>query len=122
MNQLSYRVEQSGRATFLQIPIGIIIYNDDFDIKWANPCMETLCKEVNLIGQSLHIFGESLIHKIDEKEMETMLTIDPYEVHVKIASAGQTLYLFDRTAAKALYRRYDGGLSVVAILHLDHDK
>ncbi|MEJ8777107.1 DHH family phosphoesterase [Pseudogracilibacillus sp. ICA-222130] len=120
MNQLSYQVEQSGKATFLQMPIGIVIYNDDFDIKWANPYMETLCKEEDLIGKSLYIFGESLIHKINQKEMETMLTIDPYEVHVKIASEGQTLYFFDRTEEKALERRYDDGLLVLANIYLDN--
>ena len=37
MLQLSLQVEKAGKEVFLNLPIGIILYNDAYEIEWINP-------------------------------------------------------------------------------------
>src|SRR5699024_7119174 len=53
ISNLSYRVEGVGNDTLFQMPIGIILYNDSYEIEWINPYMKDFTEEENVIGKSL---------------------------------------------------------------------
>src|SRR5699024_6759724 len=65
-SKLSYQVKDAGEDIFLHLPIGIIIYNEDYKIKWANPYMLEQNDHEELFLQSLDIYGNDLINQIKE--------------------------------------------------------
>src|SRR5699024_6243971 len=70
ISNLSYRVEGVGNDTLFQMPIGIILYNDSYEIEWINPYMKNFTEEENVIGKSLDIISKNIISKIKSEETE----------------------------------------------------
>src|SRR5690625_3193777 len=97
ISNLAYQVEQAGKHIFLDLPMGIIIYNDDFTIEWANPYMTKLFDDKNLIKQSLQMFDEQLIAEIKADKEEVWIEINHFQFKTKIVHENRTILFFNRT-------------------------
>ena len=70
---LSYRLKKVGEEALLQMPIGIMLINDDYYIEWTNPFLASCFDEDTLAGRSLYDIAESLIPIIKQEiEMDTV--------------------------------------------------
>ena len=59
ISTLSYRVKKVGEETVItELPIGIMLYNGDYYIEWANPYLSFCFGEETLAGKSLHDVGD----------------------------------------------------------------
>src|SRR5699024_8835259 len=83
ISNLSYRVEGVGNDTLFQMPIGIILYNDSYEIEWINPYMKNFTEEENVIGKSLDIISKNIIPKIKSEETEENVDNNKHE-HKKV--------------------------------------
>lgn len=119
LSNISYQVQNAGREVFLQLPIGIIIYNENYKIDWANPYMESLLGE-NVIKQSIEIYDDKLIDKINADEESTWITIGDRQFYTKIAANHRALYFFDETEQKELEQLLDEKEIVLANIYLDN--
>src|SRR5699024_12641307 len=93
MDNLAYEVDHAGKHVFLQRPMGIIIYDEAFKIKWANPYMIKLNNGEKLYGSSLSIYGEDLIEEIENDTTLTWLKIDYLQFQTTIDADARVLYL-----------------------------
>ena len=48
ISTLSYRVKKVGEEALLEMPIGIMLINDEFDIEWTNPYIASFFTKDNL--------------------------------------------------------------------------
>src|SRR6185437_8521836 len=53
ISTLSYRVKKVGEEALMEMPIGIMLFNDDYYIEWTNPFMASCFNENTLVGRSL---------------------------------------------------------------------
>ncbi len=130
VSNLSYRIEGVGNETLLQMPIGIILYNDNYEIEWINPYMKHFTEDENVIGKSLDIISEKIIHRIKleetEEEIENSnknefkLKIDTFEYTVFFDKKRQLLYFFDKTKELSLERENYKEQTVIAFIYLDN--
>jgi len=131
ISNLSYRVEGVGNDTLFQMPIGIILYNDSYEIEWINPYMKDFTEEENVIGKSLDIISKNIIPKIKSEETEEdvennkheqkfMLKIDEFEYVVYFDQQRQLLYFFDKTNELSLERENYEEQTVIAFIYLDN--
>lgn len=131
ISNLSYRVEGVGNDTLFQMPIGIILYNDSYEIEWINPYMKNFTEEENVIGKSLDIISKNIIPKIKSEETEEnvennkheqkfMLKIDEFEYVVFFDQERQLLYFFDKTNELSLERENYEEQTVIAFIYLDN--
>lgn len=131
ISNLSYRVEGVGNDTLFQMPIGIILYNDSYEIEWINPYMKDFTEEENVIGKSLDIISKNIIPKIKSEETEEdvennkheqkfMLKIDEFEYVVYFDQQRQLLYFFDKTNELSLKRENYEEQTVIAFIYLDN--
>src|SRR5690625_2742743 len=51
ISTLSSRIEKVGEVALLQMPIGIILFNEQYEIEWINPFMTQFRAEDDLLGQ-----------------------------------------------------------------------
>src|SRR5699024_9543425 len=91
LSNISYQVQNAGKEAFLQLPIGIVIYNKDFNIEWTNPYMEQVLDE-NVLTQSIDIYDKKLSEKIKSGADLVWVKIGKKQFHTKIATDHQTLY------------------------------
>src|SRR5699024_2708128 len=56
---ISHRVKKVGKEALLEMPIGIILFNEDYFIEWTNPYMGEFTDEgESLVGKSLHVLSD----------------------------------------------------------------
>lgn len=117
---LSHRVEKVGTAALIELPIGIILYNDDYEIEWVNPYMQFYGDEDSLLGKSLSILSEDLIPKIEEDAKYVSFDLREFAFQATIIKEERLLYLFDRTEQVEIETAYKDEQTVLAIIFLDN--
>src|SRR5690625_5045767 len=81
--KLSYKVENAGKNIFFHLPIGIIIYDDNFEIEWTNPYISSISDQSSLRKKSLGVFSDELIKHIEAEKEEIWLEINHLQFKTK---------------------------------------
>src|SRR5690625_3639099 len=102
------------------MPIGIIIYNENYEIEWINPYIFQLNDREALQRQSLDVFSEELIAELKSDKDEIWLTINHLQFKTKIDRANRTLFLFNRTEEKQLEKQFTDEQVILATIYLDN--
>ncbi|MFB4168782.1 DHH family phosphoesterase [Virgibacillus sp. JSM 102003] len=117
---LSHRIKRVGEEALLEMPIGIILYNDDYFIEWANPYMNRFADEDTLVGKSINTLSDDLTSRIKESKDELWFNVEGYEFQTTIKKEERLLYLFDRTAQSEIQTLYQNEQTVLLIIFLDN--
>ena len=117
---LSHRIKRVGEEALLEMPIGIILFDENYHIEWSNPYIHQFGESDTLVGQSLSTLSEELIELIEREESETWIDLSGYMFRVEIKHSERLLYLFDRTSEHHIKQLYDEEQTVLAIIYLDN--
>ncbi|WP_018934407.1 DHH family phosphoesterase [Gracilibacillus lacisalsi] len=120
ISTLSYRVKKVGEEALLEMPIGIILYGDDYQIEWANPYMNQFTETDSLIGDNLDVLSDDISSYLKDDKETFWLTIDQYDLQVYNKKEEKLLYLFDRTKQTELHTLYQNEKTVLGIIFLDN--
>ncbi|MFD1019432.1 DHH family phosphoesterase [Thalassobacillus hwangdonensis] len=120
ISTLSYRVKKVGEEALLEMPIGIVLFNDNYKIEWTNPFMNDFSEDDTLVGESLNELSEELIKHIKEEKKEAWIQIGDYEFQTLIKRDERLLYLFDRTKQTEIQSLYHNEQTVLTIIFLDN--
>ncbi|MHA6250300.1 DHH family phosphoesterase [Oceanobacillus sp. CAU 1775] len=118
---ITSRVKSAGKEALTELPFGIILYDENFNIEWANPYMRSFdTEEEQLIGTTLNVLSEKLIPKIKENNTNIKVELDEYIYHVIIKKEERLLYFIDYTEQEALQNLYDNDQTVLLTIFLDN--
>lgn len=120
IKQLSYRINKAGEEALFEMPLGIILYNNEYEIEWVNPYMYQFNDDVTTIGQSLNIYSDKLIPMIEQDEKEIWFSLNNYTFKAKVVPKDRLVYLFDRTEQVELEQLYKNEKVVIAHIYLDN--
>ena len=120
ISTLSHRVRKVGEEALLEMPIGIVLFNEVYQIEWANPYMNRFANEDTLVGKSLQLLSEELIPMIKENKNEIWFQLDGYEFQTAIKKEERLLYLFDRTTQTEIQQLYHNEQTTLSIIFLDN--
>ncbi|KAB7707610.1 hypothetical protein F9802_07680 [Bacillus aerolatus] len=116
---LSYRLRRVGEEALMEMPIGILLYNDDYYIEWANSFLSSYFEEDTLAGTSLHELAEPLIAVI-KNEKEEVIELHDRKFNVIVKPEERLLYFFDVTEQEETARRFLEEQTVLSIIYLDN--
>lgn len=117
---LSYRLKRVGEEALLQMPIGIMLIDDDYYIEWTNPFLASCFAEDTLAGRSLYDIAESLIPLIKQEiEMDTV-SLNERQFKVIHKREERLLYFFDVTEQVEIGKMYEDERTVIATIYLDN--
>ena len=120
ISTLSYRVKKVGEEALMEMPIGILLINDDYYIEWANPFISSCFEEETLIGRSLYDVAESIV-PIVKQEIETeTITLHDRKFRVIHKSEEKLLYFIDITEQAEIEKLYNDERTVLALIFLDN--
>ena len=119
ISSLSHRIKRVGEEALLEMPFGIILYNDHYKIDWANPYMNQYSEE-SLVGDSLNVLSEDIIPMIKENKEEVWVDLGENKFLTLIKKDERLLYFLDRTKQVELQNRYEDDQTVLAIIYLDN--
>lgn len=117
---LSYRVKKVGEEALLQMPIGILLINDDYIIEWANPYMASCLNEDSLIGRSLYDVADVLIPVIKQEIENEKVTLNDHQYQMIYKKEEKLLYFFDITEQALIEKKYKDEKPVISIVYLDN--
>src|SRR5690625_5182588 len=120
ISSLSYRVKRAGEEALLEMPIGIIMYSEDFEVEWSNPFMNQFTEDETYVGKSLQELSEQLIPNIKEDKEDVWISIEQFYFQVTVKKEERLLYFFDRTKQKKIERKYDDEQTVIGVIFLDN--
>ncbi len=118
-NGISYHVNQAGDEAFNQLPIGIIVYDEDFEIKWANRFAKSIFQS-KLVDLSLNTIRDGIIDTIREKTPS--FTVKAYDKFFAVThnADNKLLYFFDDTQREELSKRYYEKITAIGIIMIDN--
>ncbi len=104
-----------------EMPIGVLIYDDEFIIRWGNRfCKEVVFQNV-LEERSLETISKEIYDLVRQKGFEsTTLKIYTYEYEILNDSTNNILYFTEVTEREETKRKYEANTDVVAMLNLDN--
>lgn len=120
ISTLSYRVKKVGEEALMEMPIGIMLINDDYLIEWTNPFIASCFNEDSLVGRSLYDVADVVVPLI-KQEVETEI-ISMYDRKFKVVhkSEERLLYFFDVTEQAEIEKLYYDERTVISYIYLDN--
>ena len=122
ISTLSYRLKRVGEEALLEMPVGILLFNDEFVIEWANPFMTKSLQEDSLVGKHIEEVanGDTLLPFLRRQEGETSLTFYDRKYRVVHKPDERLLYFFDVTEQIEIEKLYEEEQTVIGIIFLDN--
>lgn len=117
-NLISYRVKKAGEHAFINLPVGIIIYNEEKIIEWAN----VFAKEIfmsPLVERKIELINPELLEKVKTLP-EFEITIYGRDYICNVITDHNILYLFDQTNLKDTQKKHEQSMLAAGVLNLDN--
>ncbi len=116
---LSHRVKKAGNEVFNELPLGIVLFDEERVIQWNNPFMAHLLVKETLIGDNLFELFPTLKGKTD-KDARVDLSIGKHIFQVMIKAEHRLLYFQDVTAMTVISKRFEEEKIAIGIVMLDN--
>lgn len=120
ISTLSYRVKKVGEEALMEMPIGIMLINDDYYIEWTNPFLASCFDEDTLVGRSLYDVGDLLIPLIKQEVESEIITLHDRKFRVILKHEERLIYFFDVTEQTEIEKMYQEERTVLSIIFLDN--
>ncbi|CUB27512.1 Bifunctional oligoribonuclease and PAP phosphatase NrnA [Bacillus subtilis] len=120
ISTLSYRLKKVGEEALMEMPIGIMLFNDQYYIEWANPFLSSCFNESTLVGRSLYDTCESVVPLIKQEVESETVTLNDRKFKVVIKREERLLYFFDVTEQIQIEKLYENERTVLAYIFLDN--
>ncbi|MBD8071256.1 DHH family phosphoesterase [Bacillus sp. PS06] len=120
ISTLSYRLKKVGEEALMEMPIGIMLFNEEYTIEWTNPFISSCFDEDTLVGQSLYSVADSLIPLIKQEVDTEIITLYDQKFKVIIKREERLLYFFDVTEQTEIEKLYEDERTVLGVIFLDN--
>ncbi|GAE26220.1 phosphoesterase [Halalkalibacter wakoensis JCM 9140] len=90
---LSYRVSKAGEDAVTKMPLGILLYNEERKIQWANPYISSVISS-DVVGKQVEEISESLQTLLDDDVKIDTIKIGDKFFHVSIEADERLIYFF----------------------------
>ncbi|TQR29273.1 DHH family phosphoesterase [Lysinibacillus sphaericus] len=121
IESISFRMKKVGEEALLEMPIGILLVNDQYEIEWSNPYMQGVLNMENLVGEGIvNISDDIYVLMKSEETNEDTITLRDRKYRVYYKKEENLLYFFDITEQIAIEKQYYADRTVIAILFVDN--
>ncbi|WP_334333214.1 MULTISPECIES: DHH family phosphoesterase [unclassified Companilactobacillus] len=121
-NNLQYRIDRGTDNSFVEYPLGILLYDTDKQIQWVNPYFVETTGFNPSNSMSVKDISSELSNLIDEKDHpdSTTIQIDDKYFLVQVQTELKVIYLFEITHYSKIEKRYEDNRSVIGQVYLDN--
>jgi c-di-AMP phosphodiesterase-like protein len=116
---LSHRVKRAASEVIGELPIGIVLYDEDRKIEWHNRWLAHITQRDSLQGVFIHeLFPEMKLQKL----RETTYRLDAHEKILRLLHRAEDrlLFVFDITDYAALQQKYEDDRLALGLLVIDN--
>ena len=116
---ISYHASKAGDEAFNKLPIGIVLYDQQYLIVWANEHAQKIFND-KLIDSSIEVISTDLMSEIMRSQSLITLNIDSKSYEVIHNSDYNILYFFDVTEREVIKKKYNERITTIGIIELDN--
>ncbi|WP_288583348.1 MULTISPECIES: DHH family phosphoesterase [Lysinibacillus] len=121
IESISFRMKKVGEEALLEMPIGILLVNEQYEIEWSNPYMQGILNMESLVGEGIvNISDDIYVLMKTEETNEATITLSDRKYRVYYKKEERLLYFFDITEQIAIEKQYYADRTVIAILFVDN--
>ena len=118
-NSISYRVKNAGETSFNEMPLGIILFNDEFVIEWANNYAKKIFSS-ELVERNFSNLDKDFADKISKRIPQFTITIYEKVYSCEHMLRDHVIYLNDITNETNVINKYKERTMALGILNLDN--
>lgn len=118
-SQLQKRLKNSEDIALNYLPVGMLVYDDSFTIKWANNSAKELFSNI-LIDRKISFIHEKMGSFIQNREGKFLINVYGKDLEVIHYPKNKCLYLFEVSDRESIKRRLNENINVIGILNLDN--
>ena len=118
-SKLSYHISQAGDEIFNELPIGMIVIDEQFEVKWTNPYAKTIFG-TKLNGKHLSDVHEKLNELAESNKASFMIETENHTFDVTYRSEYGIFYLFDVTKRAQVFKKYENQIPALGLIYLDN--
>ncbi|MFC0210951.1 DHH family phosphoesterase [Paenibacillus chartarius] len=116
---ITHRVKKAGTEVMNELPLGMLIYNEDRVIEWHNPFVGKMVGRDSIIGETIDdMFPELKMKKEREERLDVSVGKQVYQVWVRPEE--RLLYFRDNTAYHTLQKKYEEEKLALGIVLMDN--
>lgn len=119
LGTLSHRVKRASHEVIHELPIGIVLYNEEKVIEWHNPFVAAMAGKESVIGQSILELWPQLKNRKD-KETKVELRLEKAVYSVTVRAEERLLYIHDITMQTELARQFHESKPAIGLILLDN--
>ncbi|MBB6450575.1 c-di-AMP phosphodiesterase-like protein [Geomicrobium halophilum] len=119
ISTLSHRVNRAGEDAVTKLPVGILLYDQNEQIQWANPYLHAFLPE-EYLGKSVGVLSNDIPELLRDKKSEHRLRLYDREYYIYGQKEERLLYFFDMTETVETRNLYNEEQTVVAHILLDN--
>ena len=116
---ISYHVSQAGDEVFNKLPVGVLIYDDSYEIKWANEYSKKIFDN-SLVDEPLEIISKELVNDVIMSKESMILKFNESNYDVIHNYQNNILYFFDVTQREKIIKKYNESIAAIGIIGLDN--
>ncbi|WP_214861061.1 DHH family phosphoesterase [Exiguobacterium sp. s161] len=116
---ISMQVEETGQDALTNMPIGILLYDEETLVTWFNDPMREIFDDVAM-GQTLNELDPLFIEMVATNEDQATLEIGDAVYRVFSNHDNRTFYLFDMTEEAQVEQQLVDNQTVIGVIYLDN--
>lgn len=120
INTLSHRVKRASHEVIHEMPIGIVLYDEEKRIEWHNPYISKIAERDTLVGESVATLWPALKTEAKGKETAVDMSFGKRMFRVTKKPEERLLFFVDTTAYANLAKKYEEEKIVIGLLVLDN--
>ena len=122
ISNLSYQIKRGEQEAIIKLPVGIIIYNDNYEIEWLSPYLQTFQKnsEESMIGKRVFEVFPGMKIENDEFLDNPHIEWNDHHYRVRVEKDYNVIYLENISNYMEVKVEMDDSRSVVGWLFLDN--
>ncbi len=118
-NNISYHVKRAGDEAFNELPVGIMIFDEEYEIKWANRFAKNMFQN-KLVERTLQTIHNDLFNQIKEGNEKIKISVYDRKYDVIYREEHRLLYFFDETERENIIQKYRDRTTALGIIYLDN--
>ncbi|KIS03407.1 DHH family phosphoesterase [Paucilactobacillus wasatchensis] len=122
ISDLSYRIESGEQEALIQMPVGMIVFDEQQEIEWINPYMVTYFAD-EVVGKKISEVDTKLAKLIaDNREEEKPVTVEwqDHRFSLLVQADFNVVYLMDVTHYAKIDERYQNEKVILGNIYLDN--
>lgn len=118
-NSISFRVQKAGEVSFNEIPIAILIFDDEYVIQWVNKFAKEIFMN-QLIERNIENINKNLAKQLIVKASDFDIKVYGKVFQCRVLYEYNIIYMTDVTEQKKIEKRYKERTLALGIINLDN--